>query len=74
MGLLTNITLGLIAIAALVAACLAVRLAYREGLTEDDSPYRAGLDAAAEISALAFETERLIYAAAEATRQREEES
>lgn len=74
MDSLTEVILGLIAIAALLAVYLAIRLTYRERPPADDSPYRAGLDAAAEISALAFEAERRMYAAAEEARQREEES
>jgi hypothetical protein len=72
MGELTDITLALIAVAALVAVCLAVRLAYREGEPDDGCPYRAGLDASARMSALAFEAEQLMHAAAENAHQEEE--
>lgn len=73
MDALTDMTLALIAIAALVAVCLAVRLAYDESEPDDGSPYRAGLDASAEISALAFKAEQLMHVAAEEAKQREEE-
>jgi hypothetical protein len=69
MDALTDMTLALIAIAALVAVGLAVRLAHREGEQVDDPSYRAGLDASAEISALAFEAEHLMYVAAEEARR-----
>lgn len=72
MDALTDMTLALIAVAALVAVCLAVRLAYGESEPDDSSPYRAGLDASAEISALAFEAEQLMHIAAEEAKQREE--
>jgi len=72
MDALTDMILTLIAVAALVAVCLAVRLAYREGEPVNESPYRAGLDATAEISALAFEAEQLMYVAAEEARRKEE--
>ncbi len=73
MAALTDITLSLIAVAAFVAVCLAVRLAYREGEPDDEYPYRAGLDASARMSALAFEAEHLMRIAAENARQEEAE-
>lgn len=73
MDALTDMILALIAVAALVAVCLAIRLAYHESEPVDESPYSAGLNASAEISALAFEAEHLMYIAAEEARRREEE-
>lgn len=71
MDTLIDVLLGLIALAALIAVCLAVRLAYGEGEAVEQSPYREGLDASARMSAMAFEAEHAMHVVAEQMKQGE---
>ena len=62
--------IGFATVVAVGAAALAVL--YEEwsgGRSNSVEPYREGLDAAARISAMAFETERTMQAAAEAAKE-----
>jgi hypothetical protein len=75
MGTIAIAILAVVGFASLVALCAAGLAALHDdwrGQPPAADPYRDGLDASARISAMAFETERLMHAAAENARSEED--